>query len=403
MVRVSMVGARPVKNSLWFELSVAAYFSTQPIKIDNCLIDLKNAQVDPNHRPYKKTRDIAGYPSEIDVTITKIGYQYNISCKFSEKSDAILKPNSPDFLKAILELMSLYHIEEDYYGLQMKYLLVTNFVISQALNSKNTFSTYQLETLSRNLIKIAKRSGNKVNESLFKPDKLRSFLPLLIIYPITMSELEKLHKDNADFTESYKSIASNLLTVPKRGLRLNQIVNADFTLFCDSKSSHKDCYDCIIEKKICHLGHIAKITRKLNQLLSDKSNELLTRISCEELGVNIKNVIVSDALTPEAIAHITASILNNRVIVKTKHPHTFYVLPASFTIFAFDAFKLVNEIKAKGVFNERIYPSKVPELNNLNIGFKAIQEIIQLAYLKGLSYWLPKSEIIFDNEEAELN
>ena len=91
-----MVGARPVKNSLSYELGVAAFFATQPIKIDNWELRLSGADIDPNRRPYPTTITNAGYSAEVDITITKLRDQYHLSCKFSEK-DSLLSYNFAGF------------------------------------------------------------------------------------------------------------------------------------------------------------------------------------------------------------------------------------------------------------------------------------------------------------------
>jgi hypothetical protein len=91
------LGARPVKNSVWFEISVAARMNTQNIVVGVAKIDLRDAYFDPNHRKYPAGITGTGYPSEIDIIATRSGEQYNISCKFSEQENA-MRLDSPLFL-----------------------------------------------------------------------------------------------------------------------------------------------------------------------------------------------------------------------------------------------------------------------------------------------------------------
>ena len=49
---------------------------------------------------------------------------------------------------------------------------------------------------------------------------------------------------------------------------------------------------------------------------------------------------------------------------------------------------------------ERVDPLKVEELCSLNLGYEAMQEITQLAYLRGFRFTLPESYIILDGEMA---
>lgn len=390
-----MVGARPVKNALWYELSIAAYFSSQSIRVGNLELDLKGANVDPNRRPYPKTKTAAGYPSEVDITITKLSEQYNISCKFTERSDSILKQNSHDFLKAVLELMPICNIEIEYPELHMNYFLVTNWILSKSLGEKRNWDYSNYIKLSKDLLKLGKAEYGEINSDIFRPDKLELFIQLLTIYSISIVDLEKLQKSDPGFQKAFETLPKNLLNIPRRGLSLNQVVQPDLTVFCDSKR-HNGCCDCVLERKYCHFGHISRISARLNRILSKKPNALLVEISCSDLGVNPNKVSSRDGLAPETIAHKTSLLLSNKMIMNIKYPFTFYVVPSTFEIIAFNAYELAKMIESTQDIYKRVYPFKVPELNGLNIGFKAIQEIVQLSYLKGFNYRLPQADIILD-------
>ena len=199
------------------------------------------------------------------------------------------------------------------------------------------------EATKRNL-GIAKKDCEGLNESLFGTAKLRQFIPLLTIYPITCSTIENLDERDSAFHSAFDAIPRNLLNTPKQGLSLNKIINADLTLFCES-SVHDECFDCLIGDKYCHVGMVNQIRDSLDEPLNEKST-LLTEILSKDIGVNFHTVNSHERLPPEVIAHLVSSVLNSKEIIDVKCGHTFYVVPGSFRIIAFNAYEIARKIKA---------------------------------------------------------
>jgi len=396
-MRERMDGARPVKNAQWYELSVAARLNAYPVKIGEAELDLTDFYFDPNHRPYTSKLTNAGYSAEIDIIATKSNVQFNISCKFSEKPEQILRSGSQEFLETILEFIPLTQIE-DSLNLQMNYILATNFMISKELSQRRDWEFNKNVEVSERVIRFGrKKYGDKFNADLFQADSLRRLLTHLHLLIWNVNEFEALYEKDNKFQKAFDILYRRLLNVPRQGLSLHDIVKSDVVIFCDS-SDHKKCNDTIIENRTCHIGSLNTIKMKLGKILEAQPFQLITEVSGVEIGLTPSRVKSFCNISPEGICRILNSIFNNRQLLKIRYPHTFYVLPVTFNILAFEPFALAKRIKATEDELKKVHPTSVVEIQQLGLGPRTIEDITVLAYLHGFGYCLPSTDIVINTD-----
>lgn len=372
-----MGGARPVKNAQWYELSVAARLSSAPQKIDDAELDLTDFHFDPNRRAYPSRLTNAGYPAEIDITATKANTQYNVSCKFTERPERILKSRSKEFMEVILEFLPLLHQEETL-GFRMNFILATNFMVSTEISLAGVWEFKQCAEFSRNIVSFGKKKfGDKFNADLFQPNQLKRLLNRLYMWTFGINELEQLHKGNRNFQIAFDVLCRRLLNVPKRGHSLHKIIQPDLIILCESPD-HSECYDLVIEGRICHLGSLSTIQRRIEKALKTRLSHVVSKIYGMKVGLTPSDVKARRSMSPDGICRILNSILNNPKFFKIKYPYTFYVVPGAFEIVIFQPFALAEMIA------------------ETEDDLKRVQDIARLAYLHGFGYKLPFAEIVLD-------
>jgi hypothetical protein len=394
----TMGGAVPVKNSLWFELSVAARFNSSTTRIGNWELDITDCFFDPNHRPYPTTLTSAGYPAEIDITATGSSTQHNISCKFTKKSGQVLRSLSKEFLETMLEFMPLGYIEQSL-PFQMNYILAINFGVEEKLREMPSWKSEDYSMLSQRVMQLGlSRHRSTFNETLFEPDELKRLLAHLQIFSFNIEELQSLHKKDESFKQAFDTISRRLLNAPKQGISLYEIIRPDFTLFCKSPRHHKRCYEMIMGGKFCHIGDMTKIQKELQKRLRTQSSRLIGKISGSTIGIE-RACIQSDKPTaPETICRMLCQVLNDKRLMKADRAYTYYVTPIEFDIIAFDAFKLAKKIQATEDGIKKLHPLNVNEIRGLGLGTRAIEDLTILAFQNGFGYKLPTTDIVCDIE-----
>ena len=397
MVRVrAMGGAVPVKNSLWFELSVAARFNSSTMRIGNWELDITDCFFDPNHRPYPTALTSAGYPAEIDITVTGSSAQHNISCKFTKKSGQVLRSFSKEFLETMLEFIPLNYVEKSLPS-QMNYILATNFGVEEKLREIPSWKPADYSMLSQRVIRLGRsRHKSTFNESLFEPDELKRLLARLQIFSFNIEELQSLHKGNEGFKQAFDTISRRLLNAPKQGISLSEIIHPDFTIFCKSSQHHKKCYEMMIGGKFCHIGDMTKVQKELQRVSRTQSFMLIGKISGPTIGIEQACIQSDKPTAPETICRILGHVLNDRRLMKAGHTYTYYVTPIEFDIIAFDAFKLAKKIQATEDCIKKLHPLNVNEIRRLGLGTRAIEDLTILAFQNGFGYKLPTTDIVCD-------
>lgn len=397
-MRERMGGAKNVKNAQWYELSVAAKLSSSAIKIGDGYLKITDFYFDPNHKSYSPEQTKAGYPAEIDITAIKANMQYNISCKFTEKPNRVLRPSSREFLEVLLEFAPIHNAEKRLNG-QMNYILATNHIFGTELLQVRNWEFSKYEQLSERIKRFGERRfGNRFNCSIFQPDALRLLLNRLCMLTFSIDELEMLHKESSEFQKAYDILSRRLLNIPRQGLCLHEVITVDFTVLCRSKN-HTECYDLLIEDRICHVGNLDAIRRKLERSLQKRKGELIKRISAAEIGFTPNDVASRYSISPNAVCRTLNVIFNKKELLKSRH--AFYVLPVVFDILAFEAYDLAQRIKETKDEFERVHPLRVKEISALELDQKALEELTQLAYLSGFGYKLPSSDIIIDSDQHD--
>lgn len=393
-----MGGAKNVKNAQWYELSIAAKLNSAPIDIGNGFLDITDFYFDPNHKSYPPEQTKAGYPAEIDITVIKANVQYNISCKFTERPSGILGPPSREFLEVLLEFMPLHSAEAARrLDAQMNYILATNHMIGTELLQIGNWEFSRYEHLSEKIKRFGKKKyGGGFNSNLFQADQLRLLLNRVYILNIGIDELEKLHEKSKEFQNAYAVLSRRLLNIPRQGQHLHEVISVDVTILCHS-TDHSKCYDLAIEDRICHVGSLNVFQRKLERRLREHKDELIKKISAKDVGLTTNDIVSHRSMSPEGISNMLNIVLNKKELLKSQY--VFYVLPVTLGILAFGAFDLAQRIKETRDEYDRVHPARLKEINALELGEKALEQLTQLAYLNGFGYKLPSNDIIIDSKK----
>jgi len=291
--------------------------------------------------------------------------------------------------------MPLYHIEESQ-PFQFKYIFATNSRLKVDLSLARDWEFSRYDELYKRVTHLGiKKFQERFNSDLFQPVHLRRLLNRLTILPFSLNELETLHKEDKDFQKAFDRLSRRLLNVPKQGFSLHEIIQTDVILFCDSKD-HKKCYDLVVDDRICHIGSLGGVQRKLEKVLEKCSSQLINKISGIEIGLIPRSIESHQTISSEGICRILTLVLNNEQLMKSKYQFSFYVLPVTFDIIAFQAFPLAEKIGETKDQLERVYPGKIDEIQRLGLGPLAIKEITRLVYLHGFGYKLPMTDIVVD-------
>jgi hypothetical protein len=392
-----MGGARAAKNAQWYELSVAAMLNAHPVKVGETSLDLTEFYFDPNHRPYSSKLTNAGYSAEIDITATKSNVQYNISCKFSEDPERVLRSTSREFRKTVLEFVPLTQLDVSS-SLEMNYILATSFIISKELSQRRKWKSGRFDEVAEDVRTLGRATyKDRFNASNFNTDSIRSLLSNLHLVTFSVGDLEESHENNPEFKRAFDMLYRRLLNIPRQGLLLQDAIKSDLTILCEI-SDHRKCYDTVIEDRTCHIGQLAAIRRKLTDILKTKPSALLFELRGSDIGLIPDKVKSSRSISPEGICRILTSILNDRHLLSLRCPYTFYVLPVTFDIIGFQAFELAQRIEATRDELKRVYPSRVGEIQCLGLSPKAIEDVTILAYSSGFGYGFPRTDIVINEE-----
>jgi hypothetical protein len=392
-------GGRSPKNGLWFELAIASLLQTQSRSFGERQLDLKSFRFDVNPPTFSEALTQSGYGTSTDIIAQEGDVRYNVSCKFSQRENSMIRLKSKTFLSVFLEFLPLLLAGRDL-GQRMEFVLATNMRfsedISQLLGNGQSKLVQSLVIATRNL--GSTRFGPEFNRELFSSLTMDSLVKKIIPLQVTIGELERLYLQDEAYRRAFENFSKSLVRTPKVGLNLFNLTKPEVWVNCHSKepSNHGTCTEVIIDSTLCHIGNLENIRRALisrAKALAESSGSILIIQAEQVFEPNIpafESQIHSELKT---CSILTRGFNGNKIIALPEHIAVL-VMAGTGNILVLDGSKLAPRIKKTSDEMFRFHPNLIPEIQALDLGEETLRQITKMSLSAGLGLVVPDGDII---------
>jgi hypothetical protein len=392
-------GGRSPKNGTWFELAVASLLQTQSWSFGERQLDLRSFRFDVNPPTFSGALTQAGYGTSTDIIAQEGDVRYNISCKFSQKEDSLLRLRSKTFLSVFLEFLPLLLASRDL-GQRMEFVLATNMRFAEDISQLFRYGQSKLvQTLviaTRNL--GSTQFGVEFNRELFSSSTMDNLVRKIVPLKVTIGELEHLYSQNEAYRRAFENFSKSLVRTPKVGLNLFNLTKPDVWVNCLSTEStnHGTCTEVTIDNTLCHIGNIENIRRVLisqAKALSKSSDSILI-VEAEQVFERNVPAFQSQNHSELKTCSILTRGFNDRKIVALPEHIAVLVMAGTRNVLVLNGDMLAPRIKKTCDEMFRFHPNLIPEIQSLDLGEETLREITKMSLSVGIGLVVPDRDII---------
>lgn len=314
-----MAGNVP-KEGISFEVLIAAILHSEPIVSSyGSALDLTKFAFDLKPRIYDSEKTGVGYPVSVDITASGKGVEYHIECKESIDHDKILKVDSGEFVKSMLEFLALeYYAEKN--GQIFNYLLAINFPAGQEIHS--LIRNCPARLISKLRVAIIQR-GKQLPNAKFKANVASKSRILRVLHKTGIIEMpfalinEKIKNNPAIekfIAAAVRGIAPEDYSHSGAG---PVILSTEKRILFNCKSiTHLPCAEKTIRSTVCHIGHYENLIRKIVKRTSSIEKAKLVIIKTKDLGYRTRDVKVI-GIDRDSVPGIVSDHLNELLRSRT--------------------------------------------------------------------------------------
>lgn len=333
------------KEGIGFEILTATELKTSLKGQGGKSIDLTEFDFHIKPTTYEKKITNSGYGVTVDLEARKDNFSYYIECKSSIDSNKILKINSQEFLKGILEFIALENLAENS-NQKFRYLLVTNFPISKEL----TELTSHNNKIIKNLQKLVIKEGSSIYGKEFKKgvvtiNRLRNIITNLSILKLDESLLAYKLKNDVDYQSIYNQFAQRLKQTESNNKTDTVVISEEnFIDFSCKSHDHSSCIDIVIDNTNCHIGNMENLLKKIHSAYVGINNKSLITVPAKSFDYDINSIKHHKTLSTLDVALIISKAINAQL--DKKENLIVYMIPGTYDLIIMNKEILCEKIKS---------------------------------------------------------